>query len=438
MSSELRPRRRGTISWAVLAVALVLAAIVFRGPLAAWFGIAGSRTTTRPSPVASAATAEVDHYTCSMHPSVRQPVPGKCPICGMELVPVTKEQKEHGEVFIDAARRQLIGVRTEPVAEAPMRQSLRAVGQITYDESKLADVTLKVQGFVTKLFVSRTGQRVRAGQPLLSVYSPELYNAEQDFLLSTRGAAGAGGVASRSELLGRAAHQRLHLLGMPDEGIAGIEKSGAPLENVVIGSPASGFVIEKNVVEGGAVDPGMRLFRIAALDQVWVEADVYEADLAHVRVGQKATVALDYLPGRSYEAQVAYVYPYLDSKSRTGRVRVELENPRFELRPGMYATLELASDPAPRLQVPAAAVVYTGPRRLVFLDLGHGRFRPQEVRIGREVSGKYEVLAGLHAGDVVATSGVFLIAAEARISTAAKYWEAAPRTTTAADAGATR
>jgi Cu(I)/Ag(I) efflux system membrane fusion protein len=179
----------------------------------------------------------------------------------------------------------------------------------------------------------------------------------------------------------------------------------------------------------------MRLFRIAALSKVWVEADVYEGDLAHVHVGQSVKVALDYLPGQSYTAKVAYIYPYLDPKARTGRVRVELANQNFELRPGMYASVEIAADPAPSLQVPASAVVYTGPRRLVFLDLGQGRFRPQEVRVGTEADGKYEVLEGLHAGDTVATSGVFLIAAEARITTATKYWENSNDTPDAAASG---
>jgi multidrug efflux pump subunit AcrA (membrane-fusion protein) len=380
-----------------------------------------------PSSGAQAVPGEIDHYTCSMHPSVKRQVPGKCPICGMDLIPVTKDQQEQGVVLIDDARRQLIGVRTGAVVEGPMRQSFRAVGQVAYDESKLTDVNLKVGGWITKLLVSQTGQRVVAGQPLFTLYSPELYNAEQDFLLANKGASasvgGAGGGSGRVELFGRAARQRLHLLGLGDAQIARIEKSGVPMENVTIASPASGFVIEKNVVEGASVEPGMRLFRVAALNKVWVEADVYEGDLGHVRVGQSAKVTLDYLPGRSYEAIVAYIYPYLDPKNRTGRVRVELANKDLDLRPGMYANVELAADAESHLQVPTAAVVYTGPRRLVFVDLGQGRFRPQEIRVGLQANGMYEVLDGLHPGDVVATSGVFLIAAEARISTAAKYWD---------------
>jgi multidrug efflux pump subunit AcrA (membrane-fusion protein) len=368
---------------------------------------------------------EIDHYTCSMHPSVKKKTPGTCPICGMDLIGVTKEQQEQGVVMIDEARRQLIGVRTAPVVEAPMSTVFRAIGQVAYDETGLSDVNIKVHGWITKLLVSRMGERVTRGQTLFMLYSPELYNAEQDFLLATqRGASGAmpdGG--SRVDYLAKAARQRLRLLGLSDALIDDVTKKGAPDESVAFAAPASGFVIEKNVVEGASVDAGMRLYRIAALSKVWVEADVYETDLARARVGQDAKVTLDYLPGRSYDARVAYIYPYLDPKARTGRVRIELANKDLDLRPGMYANVELAANLGTRLQVPAAAVVYTGPRRLVFVDVGEGRFKPQEVQVGTESNGSYEVLGGLRAGDVVATSGVFLIAAEARISTAAKYWE---------------
>jgi Cu(I)/Ag(I) efflux system membrane fusion protein len=394
-------------------------------------GTASTFQTTAPASVAATSNPnEIDHYTCSMHPSVKQQTPGKCPICGMDLIPVTKQQQEQGVVLIDEGRRQLIGVRTAPVIQGPMQRAFRAVGHVTYDESAMTDVTLKVGGFITKLLVSKTGQHVNKGQPLFLLYSPDLYGAEQDFLLANQGAAiapaGAGGGPSRMEMLGRASRQRLHLLGLSDGQIDEMAKKGVPSESISIPSPASGFVIEKDVVEGASVEAGMRLYRIAALNKVWVEAEVYEADLAHVQVGQDAAVTLDYLPGRSYEAKVSYIYPYLNPEARTGRVRVELMNKDLELRPGMYASVALSSGLSPRIQVPAAAVVYTGPRRLVFVDLGEGRFRPQEVRVGTEANGMYEVLSGLAPGDSVATSGVFLIAAEARISTAAKYWDKAP------------
>jgi len=437
VSGSIFTRRLGT---ALFAGVLSVAALVFRAPLVAWFSGTSDRSSedaarragasSAASQAASATTPDdphaVDHYTCSMHPSVRQHGPGKCPICGMDLIPVSKEQQAQGVVIIDEARRQLIGVRTGAVLEAPLERSLRAVGRVTYDESKLTDVTLKVGGFITKLSVSRTGQRVKAGQTLFTLYSPDLFSAEQDFLLAAPSGSPVSAPSTapgRLEMLGHAARLRLELLGLGKGEIDALATRGAPAESIAFPSPASGFVIEKDVVEGAAVQAGMRLYRIAALDKVWVEADVYEADLAHVHVGQAALVTLDYLPGRSYDATVAYLYPFLDPTSRTGKIRVELANKDLELRPGMYASVTLASEAAPRLQVPAAAVIYTGPRRIVFVDLGEGRFRPQEIRVGTESNGMYEVLDGLKAGDQVATSGVFLIAAEARISTAAKYWE---------------
>jgi membrane fusion protein, copper/silver efflux system len=429
--------RRRWLQSAAFTLGIVGTGIALRRPLSAWF------SGTVPDPMSSATGSttagaqqseghshdDIDHYTCSMHPSVKQPGPGKCPICGMDLIPVTKLQQEQGVVMIDEARRQLIGVRTGAVTEGPMQRTFRAVGHVTYDESTFTDVNLKVRGWITKLFVNETGQRVVKGQPLFLFYSPELFNAQQDFLLANQSRAAATSPLesdpSRVGLLAKAARQRLHLLGLSDAQIDALAKSGTPSESVTISAPASGFVIEKDVVEGASVDAGMKLFRIAALDKVWVEAELYEAELTQVRVGQRATVSLDYLPGRSYDAKVAYIYPSLDPATRTGRARIELPNKGHELRPGMYASVELTGDTVSRVQVPASAVVYTGPRRLVFVDLGAGRFRPQEIHVGGEANGMYEVLDGLAAGDVVATSGVFLIAAEARISTAAKYWDKA-------------
>jgi len=443
MNAPDRKSVRGRLVWIALVVSLVVLALVFRQQLIAWFsgqsmaGSPGSSATVQasaeapPGEAGASATggmpSEIDHYTCSMHPSVKQAAPGKCPICGMDLIPVTKEQQQEGVVLIDDARRQLIGVRTGPVVQAPMRKEFRVVGHVTYDESSLADVNLKVHGWITKLYVSQTGQKVTRGQTLLSLYSPELYNAEQDFLLAGQGGAtgsvSPGDGPSRVDSLARASRQRLHLLGLDDSQIEVLAKQGAPQESVPITSPASGFVIEKNVVEGASIDAGMRLYRIAALTQVWIEAQVYEADLANVRVGQVATVTMDYVPGKTYDAKVAYVYPYVDPQTRTAQVRLELANKDLDLRPGMYASVTLGANLGPRVQVPSAAVVYTGPRRLVFVDQGQGRFRPQEVSVGIASNGMYEVLSGLKVGEQVATSGVFLIAAEARISTASKYWD---------------
>ncbi len=400
---------------------LIAVGVWFRSSLIAWFtgkSMDGSVVET-PGIAVPTGSAAVDHYTCSMHPSVNEPGPGKCPFCGMDLIAVTKKQQQQGVVVIDQARRQLIGVRTGLVTDGPMKSSFRAVGHVAYDERSLTDVNLKVKGWITKLVANETGQRVSRGQTLFTMYSPELYNAEQDYLLAVQGAA----TTDAGSPFSTAARQRLHLLGVGDGEIDAVTKNGKPSESIPVVATASGYIIEKNVVEGGSVEPGMRLFQIAALSKIWVEAEVYEADLADVRVGQTATVNLDYVRGATYEARVAYVYPSVDPKTRTGRVRIELANKELALRPGMYANVQLTADLGRRVQVPASAVVYTGPRRLVFVDLGEGRFRPQEVTLGAEADGMVEVLSGVEVGASVATSGIFLIAAEARISTATTYWE---------------
>jgi Cu(I)/Ag(I) efflux system membrane fusion protein len=453
MTDRIPGRIRRALPSLCFALGLLLAAVVLRHPLVLWFtgkNLGGSpgQAVTVPGRSAAGEGAggapvsdsghdpnAIDHYTCSMHPSVKQQAPGKCPICGMDLIPVTNAQQEQGTVLIDEARRQLIGVRTGEVIDAPMQSTLRAVGRVAYDESRLSEVSLRVRGWIKRLFVSETGQQVRAGEPLLLLYSPELYNAEQDFLLAAHGQQASAGAAhglagapgaGRGETLARAARRRLELLGLTRTQIDQLDSAGVPSDAIPILAPVSGFVIEKAVVEGASVDAGMRLYRIAALDRVWIEAEVYEADLPRVRAGQQATVTLDYLPGKSYAARISYVYPYLDAMARVGKVRVELANEKLELRPGMYASVSFLSDATARLQVPISAVVYTGPRRLVFVDQGAGRFSPREIRIGREANGNYEVLEGLSAGEHVATSGVFLIAAEARISSAAKYWDKEP------------
>jgi membrane fusion protein, copper/silver efflux system len=403
---------------------VAFAALVVLAAYALWFYAPLAR---QPNANTESQVVTAEQYTCSMHPSVRQLTAGKCPLCGMDLVPISQEQQRTGVVVIDEARRQLIGVKTEPVIRGSALHTVRAVGRVTYDESTLTDVSLKVSGWVTKLMVNTTGQRVTRGQTLFTFYSPELYSAQQDFLSARRSgralAQGGKNTAPQREPLTNAGRQRLHLLGMDDAQINRLATREDPLDAIAVAAPASGFVIEKELVEGAAISAGMRLFRIAQLDTIWVEAELYESDFALAHVGQEVKVTLDYVQGREYSAQIAYVYPYLDVATRTGRVRVELPNEKLELRPGMYATVELSSRMDDRVLVPTSAVVYTGPRRLVFLDLGSGQFKPQEVKLGAQVSNSYEVLEGVEPGDVVATSATFLLAAEARINSTTTYWD---------------
>ena len=376
-----------------------------------------------------ASQEEVDHhaheegvayYTCPMHPSVQQPSPGKCPICGMDLTPVKQEDLDSGTIVVDEVRRQQIGVRTAAVERRNVSRQIRAVGQVKVDETRLSDVNLRMSGWVHRLHVEETGQRVKRGQVLFTLYSPELYAAEREYLTTLKRDRQAS--SDTSSELTRASEQRLRLLGMSQAQIHQLARRGQAWENFPVVAPSTGYVIEKDVVEGGRIESGTRVYRIADLSRLWVDAEVYESDLAQVKKAQPVSVQLPYVPGQSFEGQVDYIYPTLDGVTRTGRVRVALDNPGMTLKPDMYADVELTVDLGERLVIPSSAVIYTGPRRLVFVDLGEGRLRPQEIEVGVRAGDYVEVTQGLEPGDVVVTSGNFLIAAESRIRSATGYW----------------
>lgn len=372
---------------------------------------------------------DVAYYTCSMHPSVKRDQPGICPICSMDLTPVTFDEEEGGVIFVDTVRRQRIGVRTGVVERRRLTTRIRTVGKLTYDETKLHDVTLKYDGWIQKLHADTIGARVTRGGALFAVYSPELYAAQGDLLSAMSGPhpMGSGGPTAEtsSDPLVAVARERLALLdayGLDKH----VMKTGRPVRYITVTSPATGYVVDKSVVDGSAVKAGERVMRIAGLDTVWIDAELYESDLPLVREGQRAEVGLSYVPGKRYEGEVGYVYPYLDPRTRTGQARIELQNPELELKPDMYANVTLEVDLGERLVVPRSAVIYTGLRRLIFVDLGEGRLRPQEVTLGVRADDWFEVLSGLRAGDRVVTSGNFLVAAESRIRSAERYWATPP------------
>ncbi len=373
----------------------------------------------RPRRSGPGSESEVAYYTCSMHPSVRSSTPGTCPICSMDLVPVTRAQLETGTIRIDARQRQLIGVETAAVEREPAELAIRAVGHVTYDETRLTDVTLKVRGWIGELFAAATGVRVAKGAKLFSVYAPELLSAQEELLEGLRRERHGDGASGR--LLERA-RQRLLLWDLGQAQISELARTGRPSLYVPILSPASGVVIEKNVVAGSAIEPGARLYRIADLSRVWVEAQVYESDLPLVRAGQKATVTLSYLPGERFTAAIDYVYPYLDSATRTGRLRLVLANEDGKLRPGMYADVELSVPLGERLVVPEEAVLRAGETDVVFVDLGDGLLEPRRIELGRRTSQGYVVRSGLEPGEVVVTSGNFLVAAESKLKAGLEKW----------------
>ncbi len=374
--------------------------------------------------VVGAAGDDVAYYTCSMHTSVRSAEPGKCPICSMDLVPVHRHDVETNTFVVDEKRRQEIGVRTAPVGRERFSAAIRAPGRVAYDESLESEVTVKIQGFITTLRVDQTGQRVSKGQVLFDLYSPDLHATQQELLvaLDSQRRARDTGAADRADYLVLAAKERLRLWDLDRDQIDEIARSGVLLESLPIRSPAAGYVIDKQVVAGSAVMPGQTLYRLAGIDRVWVEADVYEAELPLVKVGQPATVTLSYLPGKSFAGRVSFIYPYLTPETRTGKVRVTLANPGETLKPEMYANVELAADLGERLAVPVEAVLFAGDRRLVFVDLGKGRLAPREIVLGVRSGERYEVLSGLEPGEVVVTSGNFLVAAESRLKSVLEKW----------------
>ncbi len=240
--------------------------------------------------------------------------------------------------------------------------------------------------------------------------------------LAAQARARESGTPDRADYLVTAAKNRLRLWDVAAGDLARIAQSGAPLEAVPIRSPASGYVLEKSIVEGGAVEPGARLYRIAPLDRVWVEAEVYEAELAQVTIGMDAVVTLAYLPGRRFSGRVAWLSPGLSSETRTARVRIELQNPDLALRPDMLASVELAAPAAERLLVPLSAVLYAGKRSFVFLDLGEGRLRPAPVAVGVRSGEEIEILSGIEPGQSVVSSATFLVASESRLRAALDQW----------------
>ena len=374
---------------------------------------------------AGAGSNEVSYYTCSMHPSVHAHEPGKCPVCSMDLQPVTKADEQTGVVQVDEARQKAIGVKTEKIVKAPMTLDVRAVGKLTYDETRLTDVVLKVSGYVSNLRVTAMGQPVKKGETLFLIYSPELFAAQQDYLLARSSRDALGGAGRGDELL-RAAETKLSLLGLTAGQITELAKTGKPIEKLAFSAPASGYVIEKNVVEGASIKAGDRVLRLAALDKVWVEADVFEADLGRIAKGQTASISLSYIPDRAFEGTVTFVYPYLDPNARTGRVRIELPNTGLELKPDMYANVTFHVALGDRLQIPTSAILFTGPRRVVIVDLGGGRLAPREIKVGAQSGDRAEVISGLNEGESVVTAGNFLIAAESRIRASGTFWKETP------------
>ena len=334
------------------------------------------------------------------------------------------DERHPAEFRVAPGRLQRIGVKTARAEKKPLETAVRAVGRVVAEETTLEDVALKIRGWVGEVRADAVGNPVTRGEVLFTVYSPELYAAQEEYLQALRSQARARETSApeRADYLVRAARNRLRLWDIAPADLDRLTGSGEPIEHLPIRSPVTGYVVEKNLVEGSAFEPGERLYRIAPLAKVWIEGEIYEYELPLVREGQAATVTLPYMPERSFDATVAYVYPTLDPRTRTARLRLELPNPDLALRPDMYANVRVHADRGERLVVPQSAVLYAGERSFVFRALGDGRFRPQPVEVGLRSGEQVEILSGLDPGDPIVTSGTFLVASESRLRAALEQW----------------
>jgi Cu(I)/Ag(I) efflux system membrane fusion protein len=317
---------------------------------------------------------------------------------------------------VDTYRRQLIGVTTGKVMHRNLIKTIRSAARITYDETSLTDISLKFDGWIGQLNADYVGKPVKKGQSLFTVYSPELVSTQDEYLDSVRrrGALHAPITA--------AAYRRLTLWGIDAAQIRALEQRGQAAEYVPILSPVTGTVIEKHIVPGSAFKASTPLLRIADLSTVWVEGQVYESELPWVKVGMNTEVVLEDMPDRSFVGKINFIEPTIESETRTARVRVELPNPDGVLRPDRYARLNLRIDLGERLVVPEQAVIYAGESRVVFVDLGDGRLQAKKIRTGLRNDDFIEVLDGLTAGDVIVTSGNFLIASESKLKSGLEQW----------------
>lgn len=419
----------------------------------------------------TAATQETQLYTCGMHPNVIQEEPGNCPICGMKLNPVgqtvaattttvSSTAKSSGErkilywqapmdptyispkpgkspmgmdlipvyegeeafgstVKINPVIEQNIGVRTAVVERRDLTRVIRTIGHLDYDEARVGYVQTKFSGWIEKTYVNTTGEAVKKGDILLEIYSPQLVTAQEEYLDALDNLQQATSPASRANLKSILAstRRRLEYFDISESQILELERTRQVRKTLHIVSPFDGIVTEKHALDGMEVKPGMRLYIIADLSEIWVYADIYEFEVPWVKEGQEAIMTLSYQPGKVYRGKVQYVYPYLEEKTRTIKVRLTFPNPNLDLKPGMYANIDIHTSPIiDAVVVPSEAVLFSGERNLVFVALGGGRFAPRDVTVGLESGdGYYEIRKGLKAGEKVVTSAQFLLDSESKL-----------------------
>jgi RND family efflux transporter MFP subunit len=415
---------------------------------------------------------EIDYWTCAMHPSVRMKEPGKCPICSMDTVEVWKKdnsqqqptaqaktedidstkngdemsgmqghdhstmgvstKKDNGgesksTFTVSPYRQQLIGIKTEPVMIRTLDKEIRTVGMVTLDETKIYNVQTKYTGWIDKVFVDFRWQHVNIGQPLFSIYSPELVTAQEEYLLALKSNKilsdnQFADISSGADSLLKASRRRLELLGVSQSQIKELERTGEVKTNLIVYSPVKGHVAQKNAFENMHVEPNTVLYKIADHTTAWVQVDIYENEIPLVKLGEKATMTLASFPGEVFEGDVTFIWPHINPETRTVKARLEFPNPDLKLLPEMYADVTFDIPIGEKLTIPDSAVLRTGKRDIVFVDKGNGNIQIRRVELGQKAGGYYEVLRGLKSGEQVVSRANFLIDSESKIQAAVATW----------------
>ena len=377
--------------WPLLAAFLVLVALGITALI---------YLRNRPRPVPTPTSVDLPTYTTS--------TAGEMPPMAFRITP---------------EKQQLIGVQYGTVEYQTISKSLRAVGKVAYDETKLTRINPKIEGWIETVYVDFTGKLVQKGQPLLSIYSPDLVQTQQEYLLAIKGRRELGEspfseAVNFSESLVQSARRRLELWDVSEQQIRDLEKRGTASRAMTIYAPASGFVMTRNAFPRQRVMPDTELYTLADLSTVWIIADIYEFEAADVKLGQPATVTLSSFPGREFGGKITYIFPQVDNATRSLKVRIELANKGFALKADMFADVVLQINYGNRLVVPQEAVMDSGSEQLVYVSLDDGYFEPRRIQIGAKVDNKYIVLGGLKTGERIVTSGNFLIDSESKLKSA--------------------
>lgn len=378
----------------------------------------------------TAVTVKATKYHCPMHPNYISDKPGDCPICGMKLVPIeTSAHAGHTDVpgrvtiLVSPDRQQQIGVTTAIVQRRELARTIRTAAVVEHDETRVAKIAPRFGGWARELYVNYVGQHVEKGEPLLTIYSPELLSTENEYLLALRQAEKlkdspmAESRASAQRLV-EASRRRLELWQIGDEEIRAIEKRGTASDELLLRVPFMGHVVTKNVVSGKAFMAGETLYEVADLSHVWLRAFVYENDLSLIKAGQRARAIFPNLQDRQFDTEVTFIYPHIDPTTRRAELRLELDNPGHVLRPDMWGDVEIQVDAGELLTVPASAILDTGERYIAFVDKGSGQLEPREVKIGFKGEDYYEVREGVSEGERVVTRALFLVDSESQLKAA--------------------